>query len=403
MADLTTDFVGLKLRNPVVVAPAAITETVERMKRCEDNGAGAVVVKSYFEKEYMRRSPTPRFAVIRYRAGRERAYTLYSYEQSSIFDLQQFAEEIRRAKEALDIPVIGSIACVTDEGWAQSAAACEQAGAEALELNCSCPHGAHMMSDSDVAADMARSLEAARSVSSIPLVPKMTGQLSDPTVTALRMQEAGADGLVMFNRFTGLDLDIEAQRPIMHGGFAGHGGAWSLHYVLRWMVGTSPQLDIPLAASGGVARSDDVVKLILAGAQVVQTCTAVVMRGYAVIRRLVDGLERYLERKGYATCDEMRGIVCHRVMSAEQVDRSFSRIASIDQSRCTSCDQCYAVCIYGAVSRDDGYQVRPEVCDGCGLCVQVCPAQCIEMVQRPADLPLPRQSTPKFMLSGEDD
>lgn len=402
MADLTTEFVGLKLRNPVVVAPAAITETVERMKRCEDNGAGAVVVKSYFEREYMRRSPTPRFAVLHQRAGRERAFTLYSYEQSSIYDLQRYAEEIRRAKEALAIPVIASIACVTDQGWADSAAACQQAGADALELNTSCPHGFHIMSDRDLAADMAHSLEAARSTTSIPLIPKMTGQLSNPTETAVRLEEAGADGLVIFNRFTGLDLDIEAQRPIMHGGFAGHGGPWSLHYVLRWIVATAPRLSIPIAASGGVARSDDVVKLILAGAQVVQTCTAVVLRGYAVIGRLVEGLERYLERKGYQTCAEFRGLVCNRVLGAEQVERSFRQIAAIEQSRCVSCNQCYAVCIYDAVKRDGGYQVRPEVCDGCGLCVQVCPAQCIGMVERPADLPLPRQSTPQFLLSAED-
>lgn len=403
MPDLTTEYVGLKLRNPVVVAPAAITETTDRMKRCEDNGAGAVVVKSYFEREYMRRSPTPRFAVIRHRAGRERAYTLYSYEQSSIYDLQQFAEEIRRATEALEIPVIASIACVSEEGWAEAAAACQQAGAHAIELNTSCPHGAHILSDEDAVEDMVRSLQAARSATSLPLIPKMTGQLSDPTATAVRMQQAGADGLVMFNRFTGLDVDIEAQQPVMHGAFAGHGGPWSLHFVLRWIVATAPRLSIPIAASGGVARSDDVIKLILVGAQVVQTCTAVVMRGYPVIQRLVDGLERYLERKGYERCQEFRGRVCDRVLTAEHVDRAFKQIAAIDQSRCVSCNQCYAVCIYDAVGRDGGYRVVPEVCDGCGLCAQVCPAECIEMVARPTDLPLPEQSTPKFMLEAADD
>src|SRR3990172_10712109 len=103
-ADLSTEYVGLTLRNPLLAAPAGITETVGRMKRAEDNGIGAVVVKTLFEPELTRRSPTPRFRVLRHALGPMRSFTLYSYEQASGFGPDDYGRELVRAKDALDIP-----------------------------------------------------------------------------------------------------------------------------------------------------------------------------------------------------------------------------------------------------------------------------------------------------------
>ncbi len=379
MADLSLDFCGVPLRSPVVVAPAAITETADRMKRCEAHGAGAVVVKSYFQEEVCRVAPTPRFRLLRHAVGRHKSFTLYSYEQAHIYGLTEFGREIERAKRELSIPIFGSINCTTPEGWAEAARVCEEAGADLLELNVSCPHGVHLMSGADMTDSMVQALQSARTGTSLPLVPKMSAQLSHPPSVVRALEEAGADGVVMFNRLTGLDIDLETERPIMHGGYAGHGGPWAIHLVLRWLTAVAPQSGLPIAASGGVASGDDVAKLILAGATTVQTCTAIVLQGYEFLEKLNEGLVSFMDAKGYERLEDFRGKAAGTVVGLQEVVREHNCYAVIDADRCTACDTCRRVCIYDAVQKGDVYHIVPELCDGCGLCVELCPVQCIEM------------------------
>jgi len=141
VADLRTNYLGLELDCPIVVASAGITETVERIRQCEENGAGAVVMKSWFQEEISRHSPTPRFSVIQHDMGKEKTFSLYSYEQASEWDLKRYAQEVADAKAKLSIKIIPSINCLDDEGWAEAAKEMEAAGADAIELNTSCPHG----------------------------------------------------------------------------------------------------------------------------------------------------------------------------------------------------------------------------------------------------------------------
>ncbi len=384
--ELPVAYCGLRLRNPLVVAPAAITETADHIKRCEDAGAAAAVMKSYFEFEPARRHATPRFRIIRHRAGIMSSAVLYSYEQASVFDLDRYCEEIRRAKEACDIPVFASLNCNTEKHWAEACRAVEQAGADGIELNVSCPHGTHLMGGADIISEKLRALAIAKAAVDIPIVVKMTPQLERPDLVARRLQSAGADAVVMFNRFTGLDIDLDSQRPIMHGGYAGHGGPWALHYVLRWLTATYPHLSIPIAASGGVMDGDGAAKLVLAGATVVQVCSAVVVDGYQAIGRILRGLADYLDRCG-ADLDAIRGIVCDRIVDAKDVDRRNRFFAQIDAGRCTACGRCQTVCVYGAVRAEgDKFAVDPDVCDGCGLCAELCPAGAIELAARPQPL-----------------
>ena len=146
MSDLATTYVDLKLRSPIIAGSAGITETVERMKKTQDNGAGAVVMKSLFEDEISRTSPTPRFKLIDYGKGlknnkSKNGFSLYSYEQGSEWGLERYAEEVSKAKKELDIPIIASINCISEKGWIFYAKRIEKAGADALEINLSCPHG----------------------------------------------------------------------------------------------------------------------------------------------------------------------------------------------------------------------------------------------------------------------
>jgi dihydroorotate dehydrogenase (fumarate) len=378
--DLTTHYMGLRLRNPLVAASAGITETRDRLRRAEDAGTGAAVMKSWFETAYARRSPTPRFRLLRRGRPGFRSTTLYSFEQASGFDLQRYAEEVRRAKESLEMPVIASANCVSDEGWVEWSRAMEQAGADAIEINASCPYGTQMLGQEVVTDTMTHATALVKQTVQTPAAIKMTPQLADPAAAAQAIEESGADGVVMFNRFTGLDVDLEREAPIMHGGYAGHGGAWMLQYVSRWISAAYQRLRIPIAASGGVAESDDAVKLILCGATVVETCAAVVVGGWEVIPRLLDGLTQFMESKGYVSPADFRGKVCGRILPSEEVDRRRVAVAAIDESACSSCGLCERVCIYGAAQAGDGtYVIAAETCAGCGLCEQVCPRGAIRM------------------------
>jgi dihydroorotate dehydrogenase (fumarate) len=379
MSDLSVEYCGVALRSPIVVAPAAISETAERLKRCEDHGAGAAVIKSYFEREVCRVAPTPRFEVLRRPLGRHETFTLYSYEQAHIYGLADFGRELARAASACEMPIFSSINCVTPEGWTEAARVSEQAGARLIELNVSCPHGVHAMSGADPLQAMTEALAAARARTTLPLVLKLTPQMANPVAAVVGLERAGASGVVMFNRLTGLDINLDTEAPILHGGYAGHGGPWALHLVLRWITETYPHTRLPLAASGGVSSGGDVAKLILAGATVVETCTAVVMNGYDVLPRLEQGLRQFMEAKGYERLAEFRGKVIPRILNMDQVHRRHDRYAAVDPERCTECGTCLRVCIYNAVNEGEPYAIAPETCDGCGLCAQLCPERCIEM------------------------
>jgi len=378
MANLTTKYAKLTLRSPVIVASAGITGTVERLKRAEDNGAGAVVTKSLFQKEVCRVAPTPRFKIIKH----SNSFTLYSYEQASEYNLEEYADFINKAKRSLSIPVVASINCYTDEAWDEYSKMMEQAGADAIELNLSCPHGVHIMSGIDVIEEMVKTTKLVKNTVKIPVIPKMTPQSTNPGSDALRLDQAQADGLVMFNRFTGLDIDVETQKPILHGGYAGHGGPWAIMYPLRWISAVSPKVNCTICASGGAMDGNDVIKYILAGASAVQVCTTVILNGYSIVNKINKQIEEYMDRKGYETIEQFKGNVCNKILSMEEVDRSHWAKAEINKDKCTGCGTCFKVCIYDAVDKvENKYEISAN-CDGCGLCAELCPTKAISMIRR---------------------
>lgn len=330
MVDLTTKFVGLTLTSPIIVASAGITETVERMRKCQDYGAGAVVMKSYFEEAISRKSPTPRFKIIRHNLLKEKTFTLFSYEQASEWDINRYAEEVSKAKSCLSIKIIPSINCTTDEGWFESAKILESAGADAIELNTSCPHGSITFRGKAVEETIFNSVRIVRSAVSIPIVAKISPMLTSPIGVVKELEKIGVNGVTIFNRMTALEIDIESETPIMHGGYAGHGGPWAIQYPLRWISEIRPKTSVDIAGSGGVSNWQDVVKYILAGANTVQVCTAIIMNGYEIISDLLEGLKKYMDKKGYNSVDDFRGKVCSKILGTYNIDRRRKAIAHIN-------------------------------------------------------------------------
>ncbi len=378
--DLSTDYAGIELANPLILSPAGVSETVKRMKKAEEAGCGAVVVKTLFEDRVTRRSPTPRFRLIRGRPDCPKSFVLYSYEQASAFGPQRYSQEIARAKRVLSIPVIASVGCTTNDAWLGYCRMVQEAGADGIELNLSCPHSRETLSEADLTRPMCEVTRLVKSAVSIPVIPKMTPQTASPTRLATRLQRSGADAIVMFNRFTGLDIDPGTEAPIMHGGFAGHGGPWSIHYVLRWLVAASPRLRIPISASGGIWTGTDMFKAILAGATTTQMCTAVVVRGYSALTETLREIKALMTEKSYSSVSDFRGKACLRVLSTDQIDRRRKVLAKINRDLCTACALCERVCVYDAVRKDGDVFAVAGSCVGCGLCSQICPERAISLV-----------------------
>lgn len=330
MADLKTKFVGLTLESPIVIASAGITETIERMEKCQKYGAGAIVMKSYFEEEISRKSPTPRFKIIKHNLGSSKTFTLFSYEQASEWDIHRYAQEVSNAKLNLDIKIIPSINCTTDQGWVESAKILESAGADAIELNTSCPHGSITFRGKAVEETIFNSVRLVREAVSIPIIAKISPMLTSPIGVVKELENIGVNGVTIFNRMTALEIDIEQEMPVMHGGYAGHGGPWAIQYPLRWISEIRPKVNVDIAGSGGVSNWQDVVKYLLAGANVVQTCTAVIINGYEFIGELLNGLQEHIDHKGYKTVDDFRGKVSTKILGTREIDRRKKAIAHID-------------------------------------------------------------------------
>jgi len=342
MVNLDTVYLGLKLKSPLIAGSAGITETVERMRKAEDNGAGAVVMKSLFEDKISRISPTPRFRLIEYERELKNdkvrdGFSLYSYEQGSEWSLERYAEEVSRAKKELDIPVIASINCITEEGWVSYAKRLEEAGADALEINLSCPHGSIIFRGKEVEKGILNTVRLIRENVSLPIIAKISSQLTSPLQIVKEIESIGANGITLFNRLTGLDIDIEEERPIMHGGYAGYGGCWTIHQSLRWISEISPQIKIDISGSGGVYRAEDVIKYLLAGASTVQVVTAIFLNGYGVIKGIIEELKKYMDKKGYKRIEDFKGKLCSRIKGTYEIKREHYLKAEINDKLIPPC------------------------------------------------------------------
>ena len=342
MVDLRTRFAGLDLVSPIIVASSGLTETVELMRRAQEHGAGAVVMKSYFQHEVCRINPAPCFYMIRHNLERDKTFTFFSFEQASRWDIDRYCEEIARAQRELSIAIIASINCLTDEGWIEAARKVEAAGADALELNVSCPHGSITFRGEDVENKIIHTLKTVRAAVKMPLIAKLSGMLTAPGFIAHQAEQIGYQGVTMFNRFTALDIDLDAERPIMHGGYAGHGGPWAIQYPLRWISQLAPQLKIDLSATSGVANGHDVAKYILVGAKTVQVCTAIMLNGFELLDQMHRELVEFMESKGYERPEDFRGVVCRRILKVEEVNRAHDKVAQIDPRRAVA--PCHHAC-----------------------------------------------------------
>jgi dihydroorotate dehydrogenase (fumarate) len=308
MVDLRTRYLGLELASPLVASSSPLTGTLDGLLRLEAAGAGAVVLPSLFEEELAEEARQVDALLATGATGPE-ARAGYPEQAGYGAGPAGYLALVAQAKAALSIPVVASLNGVSRGGWVRYASRLEQAGADALELNIYYVSSRPGLSGSEVEWHYLDVVRAVRQTTGIPLAVKLSPYFSSLANLADQLVEAGADGLVLFNRFYQPDLDVEALevRPALE-----LSSSTELRLPLRWIAILHRRHRVSLAASTGVHRTEDVLKVLLAGADVAMMTSALLRNGPDHLRPLEVGLRDWMDRHGYETVDQLRGRLSQR-------------------------------------------------------------------------------------------
>ena len=304
--DLATDYMGLSLRNPLVASASPLSRSVDGIRRLAQAGVGAVVLFSLFEEQILRETAENARLVD---AGAEVFAEALSYFPDAAEDEpgpRRYLDLLERAAAAVDIPVIGSLNGVTPGGWADYARAMEDAGAAAVELNIYYLPGDPRTSARDVEQRHVDVVMRVKEAVTVPVAVKLSPYFSSTGEMALRLDEAGANGLVLFNRFLQPEIDADLLSFVPGVTLSGPAEA---RLPRTWIALLSGRVRCALAATTGVETSDDVAKYLLAGADVVMTASALLRHGPEYATSLLDDLAEWLRRKGFSSVRDARGML----------------------------------------------------------------------------------------------
>ncbi len=302
--DLTTQYLGLKLANPLVVSAGPLSKNVDTIRRVEDGGAGALVMHSLFEEQIILESHQLDHYLSYFTDSVAESLSWYPAQQDYNIGPEEYLNLIRRAKAAVKMPIIGSLNGVTPGGWTSYAKEIERAGADALELNVYyIPTDPHV--PGAVVEEMAVNvLKAVRPNVTIPVAVKMSPYYSSTANMAQRLAEAGANGLVLFNRFYQPDLDLENLEVVSTLNLSGQA---ALRLPLRWVAILYGRIAADLALSGGVHTYEDALKGLMAGAKIVMMASELLKNGIGRIATMKAEMVTWMEEHEYESVTQMQG------------------------------------------------------------------------------------------------
>lgn len=309
MIDLSTEYLGLKLKNPVIAASCGLTGTIDSLLTMEKNGAGAVVLKSIFEEEILLQAEAEA-------AEAEKDPMMYSAlsETLDYIDLhvkedklKKYLELISDAKKQLSIPVIASINCISGEDWTHFTRRMEEAGADALELNIFLNPADFKNKEFEKA--YFKIIKKVLDTVKIPVAIKISKYFTRLALSVKALSESGVAGIVMFNRFYTPDIDIEnisiTSAPM-------YSTPEEQFETLRWIAIMSGKVDCDLAASTGIHKGEDVIKTLLAGAAVAQLASTLYKNGPGQISGILNKLELWMKNKGFDSIDQFKGKIAEK-------------------------------------------------------------------------------------------
>lgn len=280
MPDLSTTYLGLKLRSPLVASASPLTQELDSVRRLEDAGSSAIVFHSVFEE-----------------VGKES-------QAPSTLALDHYLKHFRKAKESAHIPLIASLCATTSSGWKEYARQIEQAGADAIELNLYQVPSQADVAGTELEDGYVTALRTVKAAVKIPVAAKLTPFFTSMANMAKRFDAAGADGLVLFSRFYQPDVNLDAleiQPNVLLS------TPEALRLPLTWIGMLFGRIRASLAGTSGVHAPEDVVKLLLVGADVTMVCSALLRHGISHLRDLEAGLRHWMEKREYNSVDQMKG------------------------------------------------------------------------------------------------
>ncbi len=392
MADLRVNFAGLKLENPFVVASSELTNTVEKIKLAEKHGAGAAITKLCFLDIPFFAKP---YHIVEKRAG----FFSPSGDRLTVEKAQRLVDG---AKKQTKIAIIANMMGPGGDldGWATLAKKLEDAGADMIEMNMSCPNIGLMAkqigieTSKEMGAVLGRNPDMAREVTravcgavSIPVMAKMTPE-ANTQVVAAECAKGGAAAVSAINCPQSLpSVDIyHGGKPIYpntdNQSFAGLCGPWIRPLAYRHVAQIrmkSP--DLPIAGGGGLASWRHVVEMIMYGATVPTFCTILYLKGFEILEKFKKKLLEYMDRMGYETLDDFRGMALKHIVTPDKVKYK-NIIPRIDKEKCNGCGVCTNIgsCMVMELQDDKAAVVRKQECYGCGVCYWLCPKDAIIMV-----------------------
>src|ERR1700759_4933663 len=400
MANLHTDFLGIHSPNPFWLASAPPTDKKVNVLRAFEAGWGVVVWKTLGSQV---KNVSSRYSAVDYHGSRVMGLNNIELISDRPLDinLKEIAECIRLFPDRAMI--VSLMADNSREKWHELIRQVEDTGAHGLELNFGCPHG---MTERGMGAAVGQDPEIARMVvewvmekASIPVITKLTPNVHSVVPTGKAVVEAGTNALSLINTIqsvTGVDLDTLVPNPYVAGKsvFGGYCGPAVKPIALKMLTTITQDAitkKVPVSGIGGISTWKDAVEFMLLGASNVQVCTAVMKHGFRIIEDMCEGLNYWMDDKGFKRLDDFIGKSVPTLTHWEDLDINFHIIAKINQDKCIHCGLCYIACEDGShqsINLAQGhpyntYTIKEEECVGCNLCKLVCPVDnCMQLVEK---------------------
>ena len=305
MTDLSTKYMGLNLKNPIIIGSSELTNSVNKIKALADSNAGAIVLKSFFEEQIMAEVSQN---IYKDQSGYTDAYE-YIREYTKEHNIDKYLDLIREAKKSVDIPIIASINCISDNEWISYAKKFEEAGADALELNIAILPSDFNVKSEDNEKKYFSITEKVKSQVNIPVALKMSYFSAGLANLIQQLSYSGnVDSFVLFNRYYMPDVDIDKLKVTTSSTLSSPS---EISTSLRWIALLSASITKDLVASTGIHDGNGVIKQILAGASAVQIVSAIYKKGPEYINTILSDIEKWMDKKGFKNIENFKGKLCY--------------------------------------------------------------------------------------------
>ena len=398
--DLSVEFLGVHFENPFCLSSSPVGNCYEMCAKAYDEGWAGVVFKTIGPGDFLIDEVSPRFDALTKEGTPFVGFK--NMEQIAEHPLEQNLADLRKLKENYpDKVLIASIMGPTEKDWEELARLVTEAGADMIEMNLSCPQMTTHAMGSDVGtnAELCKSFCAAvKRGSKLPMMAKMTPNITDMVPVAKACLEGGADGIAAINTIKSVcnvDLNRKIGMPIVNGksAISGYSGKAVKPVALRFVQQLRTGIPgVEISGIGGIETWEDAAEFLLLGSTTLQVTTSIMQYGYRIVEDMKNGLEHYMEEQGVDSLMDLIGIANGNIIPAEELDRDYVVYPEFDTEKCIGCGRCYVSCYDGAhqaISWDEENR-KPscdhEKCVGCHLCALVCPVKAIgkgEIVMKP--------------------